>query len=110
MAGNGSDAEFAEVQAGLGTALHANSAGSGIPHVLVALPSYSVGESLLSHYADRIPVLEHRYLLASLMLARIESCEFVFVSSCAPEPDVLAYYEALLPDDVRGSAGHAFGP
>ena len=30
--------------------------------MLVVLPSYSVSESLLSHYGDRIPSLEHRYL------------------------------------------------
>lgn len=93
--------DFDELQGRLGAALDANTAGSQTPHVLVAMPSYSVGESLLSHYAGRIPVLEHRYLLASLILARIESCELVFVSSREPEPDVLAYYAALLPDDVR---------
>jgi hypothetical protein len=62
---------FAELQAGLGPALAANTPGSRTPHVVVALPSYSLGESLLSHYADRIPALEHRYLLGGLMVHRI---------------------------------------
>lgn len=41
-----------------------NKPGIGVDHVLVALPSFSIGESLLSHYAARIPALEHRYLVA----------------------------------------------
>jgi hypothetical protein len=71
---------------------------------LIALPSFSVGESLLSHYVERIPALEHRYLLAMLLLSRIESCTFVFVSCRAPEPEVVDYYLALLPADKRDSA------
>jgi PGM1 C-terminal domain len=55
---------FDEVQRLLPDALMANRPASGVDHVLVALPSYSVGESLLSHYADRIPALEHRYLVS----------------------------------------------
>lgn len=105
MVQDGAGVEFAELQARLGPALDANSAGSGTPHVLVAMPSYSVGESLLSHYADRIPALEHRYLLSSLVLARIESCEFVFVTSQEPEPEVLAYYAGLLPPGAAGGWG-----
>ena len=54
-------AEFDAVQAKLAAALAANRPGSGVDHVLIAMPSYSVGESLLSHYANRIPSLEHRY-------------------------------------------------
>jgi len=95
---------FDDLQRGLGEALAANQAGSGVDHVLIALPSFSVGESLLSHYVDRIPALEHRYLLALLMLHRIESCEFVFISSSAPDPDVVEYYLSLLPAARRESA------
>jgi hypothetical protein len=62
---------LAEIQVWLGPALAANTPGSGTSHVVVALPSYSLGESLLSHYADRIPALEHRYLLGGLMVHRI---------------------------------------
>ena len=76
-------------QRGLATALRANSPRSGVPHVLIALPSFSAGESLLEHYGDRIPSLEHRYLLAMTMLGRLESCEQVFVCSVAPSEEVL---------------------
>jgi hypothetical protein len=96
-------ASFAALQSQLGAALTANTVGSSVPHVVVALPSFSLGESLLSHYADRIPALEHRYLLATLLLPRIESCEFVFVTCEAPSPDVLHYYLSLVPADHRDS-------
>lgn len=76
--------DFRRLQAGLAAALAANRPGSGVEHVVIAMPSFSVGESLLSHYANRIAALEHRYLLGSLLLGRIESCEYVFVSSAAP--------------------------
>ena len=69
--------------------------------VLVVLPSFSVGESLLSHYASRIPALEHRYLVTCLMLHRIEACELVFLTCQAPDPDVLEYYTSLVPPDRR---------
>ncbi len=89
-------------------ALKANRPGSGIDHVLVALPSYSVGESLLSHYADRIPALEHRYLVPALMLGRIPTCELVFVSSRAPAPEVVDLYFDCLPSDAASSARRRF--
>ena len=94
---------FEELQAGLADAVAANTPGSAVPHVCVALPSFSVGESLLSHYADRIPALEHRYLLAALMLHRIESCELVFLSCVAPGDEVLDYYTSLVPAPLRAS-------
>ena len=53
-------------------------------HVMVALPSFSLGESLLSHYGDRIPALEHRYLLAMLVLNRV-ACDLVLVVCQAPD-------------------------
>jgi hypothetical protein len=73
----------------------------GPPHVLVVLPSFGLGESILSHYATRIPALEHRYLLASLMLPRYERCEMVFVCSESPSPDILEYYADLAPGSRR---------
>jgi len=94
---------FTEIQSGLGAALAANRPGSTVPHVLVALPSFSVGESLLSHYADRIAALEHRYLLAQLMLPRIAHCELVFISCQAPSREVLDYYLSLVAADQRAS-------
>ena len=88
---------FEALQERLGAALEANRAGSGIDHVLIALPSYSVSESLLSHYGDRVASLEHRYLNALMMPNRIESCEFIFVSTKRPDPEVVEYYLSLLP-------------
>ena len=85
----------------LGPALAANRPGSDIDHVLIALPSYSVSESLLSHYGDRIPSLEHRYLGAILIPARVPSCEIVYISSRRPEQAAIDYYPALLPPDRR---------
>jgi hypothetical protein len=99
---------FEELQAGLGAALALNTAGCNEPHVLVALPSFSVGETPLSHYADRIPALEHRYLLAQLMLPRIESCEMVFISSEAPTQEVLDYYRSLVPPERRAAMHERF--
>jgi hypothetical protein len=80
---------LAEIQVWLGPALAANTPGSGTSHVVVALPSYSLGESLLSHYADRIPALEHRYLLGGLMVHLIAHCEMVYLCSVAPTAEVV---------------------
>ena len=92
---------FEDLQTGLGAALAANRPGSRTEHVLVAMPSYSLGESLLSHYASRIPALEHRYLVAQLMLHRIPTCEMVFLSCQAPDPEVLEHYVSLVPEHLR---------
>ena len=92
---------FDDLQAGLGDVLALNKPGSREPHVLVVLPSFSLGESLLCHYADRIPSLEHRFLVACLMLCRIESCEMVFVSCEAPTAEVIDYYLSLVPPASR---------
>lgn len=92
--------DIRELQRGLGAVWSMNRPG-GPPHVLVVLPSFSLGESFLSHYASRLPALEHRYLLASLMLPRVERCEMVFVCSEAPSPEVLEYYVNLAPVSRR---------
>jgi hypothetical protein len=94
---------FAALQAKLGPALEANRPGSVTPHVMIALPSYSVSESLMSHYSDRIAVLEHRYLNAVVIAGRIDSCEMVYVSTRAPLPEVVQYYLELLPPERRES-------
>lgn len=92
---------FEELQARLGEAWALNRPSVGKEHVLIALPSFSVGESLLSHYADRIPALEHRYLLAMLMLWRIEACEMIFLSTTPPADEILDYYCSIVPQ-MRG--------
>jgi hypothetical protein len=62
--------QFSDLQDRLGPALEANRPGSGIDHVLLILPSFSVSETILSHYSARIPALEHRYLNALLIAGR----------------------------------------
>jgi hypothetical protein len=95
---------YQELQHRLASALGANRPGSTASHTLVVLPSFSLGESLLSHYGDRIPALEHRYLLAIPLLARVQSCEMVFVCTQAPADVVLDYYFSLVPAAVRDDA------
>lgn len=92
---------WTELQTRLGPALAANRAGSGVPHVLISLPSFNLSESLLAHYADRIQALEHRYLLAVPVLARLRDCEMVFVCSVAPTDEVVDYLLGLVPPGVR---------
>lgn len=99
---------FEELQAGLGSVLAHNTAGSTVDHALLVLPSYSLGESLLSHYADRIPSLEHRYLVAVAMLARIPTCRMVFISSADPGREVVDYYVSLLPRRQRADVRSRF--
>ena len=79
----------------LAAALAANSAGSHTPHTVVALPSYSVGESLLAHYGDRLVALEHRYLISLLLPHRLPAVDVVFISSLTPSAEVLDYYRTI---------------
>jgi hypothetical protein len=72
--------------------------GARVPGTVVLLPSYSVADSLLRHYADRLLLLEHRHLLHVLTLART-SASMVFVTSALPDPAVVDYYLAF----VRGA-------
>lgn len=81
----------------LAAALAANRPGSSVPHCVVVLPSYSVGDSLLAHYAPRLVGLEHRLLHTLLMLPRVPGCEVVFVTSVHPGRQVLDYYLSLAP-------------
>jgi hypothetical protein len=95
---------FETLQAGLNRAVQLNRPGQHWPHVVVVLPSLSLGEAVLAHYGPRLPALEHRYLAAFFMLHRIPNCEIVYVSTLAPDPDVLDYCAALLPPEGRASA------
>ncbi|HEU4514946.1 MAG TPA: peptide ligase PGM1-related protein [Nocardioidaceae bacterium] len=90
-----------ESRTALARALAANQPGSTTPHTVVVLPSYSVGDSLLAHYAARLPGLEHRQLHALLMLPRVPSCEVVFVTCLSPLPQVIEYYLSLVPPGQR---------
>ena len=79
----------------LTSALDINRPGSTQEHLVVVLPSLSVGESLLSHYQDRIPALEHRFVTAMLML-RITTARVAIVVSQHPGEEVIDYYLGLL--------------
>jgi hypothetical protein len=99
---------YGALEARLGPALAANRPDSQVEHVVIALPSYSVSESLLSHYGDRIPSLEHRYLGAILIPSRIPHCEVVYISTRRPEQAAIDYYPSLLPPERRAAiAGRA---
>jgi hypothetical protein len=84
----------------LPAALAANEPGSGVDHVVVAMASYSVGETLLAHYAERVAAMEHRYLLVEFMLNRVPACDLLFVCSEAPSAEVVEYYWALVDSEV----------
>lgn len=99
---------FEALQMRLTDAVALNRPGATVEHVLVVLPSFGGAESLLSHYAERLSALEHRYLVASLLLHRIEACEMVFLTSQAPSSEVLDYYLALLPASSRASVKSRF--
>jgi len=88
---------FEQLQADLGAAMAANRPGSGTPHVVIALPSHSVGEALLSHYGARVLALEHRFLLSSLPTHRLPDAEWIYISSLAPTAEVVDYYRCLGP-------------
>ncbi len=101
---------FAELQRALQPVLAMNKPGSHSEHVLIVLPSYSVGETLLSHYGPRIPALEHRYLNAMLMLDRIGSCQMIYVSTKPPESRVFETMLGFFPpgrrEDIRSRFVH----
>ncbi len=99
---------WAEVQQGLPGALGANRPGSATPHVVISLPSMNIGDSLLEHYAARIPAMEHRYLLGVAMLARITTCEMVLVCSATPPPEVVDQHFDDLPVAVRADCRRRF--
>ena len=101
-------ASFEQLQEGLAAALALNTPGSTAPHVLVALPSYSVGETLLSHYGPRVPALEHRYLVVHGMLQRITSCDLVFIGSQDPGEEIRDYYLSLVPPQQQADVQARF--
>ena len=92
---------YLAIEPKLAGALEANRPDSTTEHVSVALPSYSVSETILSHYGDRIPSLEHRYLASVLMPARIPAVNIVYISTRRPEQAAIDYYPALLSPERR---------
>lgn len=100
-----SSPEFLAVQELLPDVLAVHQPGSRVPHVSVAVPSISVSDTLLAHYAPLLGPLEHRYLLPALMLRHMPGCEYVLVTCSKPGEEVLDYYARLAdpahPDDIR---------
>jgi hypothetical protein len=99
---------FETLQASLNRAVSLNRPGQGWPHVVVVLPSLSLGEAVLAHYGPRLPALEHRYLASFFLLHRIPNCEVIYVSTLAPADEVMDYCAALLPPAARDEARGRF--
>ena len=99
---------FDSLQMSLNRAVSLNRPGQNWPHVVVVLPSLSLGEAVLAHYGPRLPALEHRYLAAFFLLHRIPNCEVIYVSTLAPSEDVLDYCAALLPHGAQADARRRF--
>jgi len=100
-----SSPEFIALQARLPPSLEVQTPGSTIPHVSVAVPSFSLSDTVLTHYAPLLGALEHRYLLPALVLRHVPGGEYVLVTSSQPADEVLDYYARLAdpdhPEDIR---------
>jgi hypothetical protein len=99
--------EFRRLQQELGSVYALNTPDSSTSHVMVLLPSFSVGESLLSHYASRLSSLEHRFLVGLLSL-RMPATRVVYVCSAEPAAAVVEHYLSLLPPSLRPGARDRF--
>jgi len=89
-------------QRGLLDAWRANAWGSEEDHVVVLLPSFSLGPTILSHYRARLGPLEHRYLVAALMLRSIPGADLFLVTCAEPGDEVIDYYARLaFPDNPQ---------
>ncbi|MEJ0012919.1 MAG: hypothetical protein WDM94_09875 [Bauldia sp.] len=99
---------FAELQAEFGPIWQLNTPGQTGEHAVIAIPSFALGESTLNHYASRLSALEHRYLVAMLMMNRMPNCRFVFLSTEEPAPEVLDYYFSLFAPDKREGVRQRF--
>lgn len=93
------------LQSRLADVLRANTAASTVEHVVVALPSHSMPQRLLTHHASHLAALEHRALLDGLQVAGVRGARVVVVASADPSPAVLDYYAHLArpdaPDEAR---------
>src|SRR6266508_2237020 len=88
---------FDALQERLSTVCRVHRPGSTVPHVLVMLPSISLGPTILLHYQPRLAAYEHRFLLAALGLARTPGAELVLVA-CGPVTDDVIDYCTRLAD------------
>ena len=75
---------------------------------MIVLPSFGLGESVLSHYAARLPALEHRYLAVLPVLHRIPNCRILFLSTESPGEEVIGYYTSLAPQEHRAGMRSRF--
>ena len=74
--------------------------GSTEPHVVVALPSYSVERSVYEHYGPRVGPLEHRYLYA-ILRSQNPGTRTIYLSSEPVDPEVVDGYLTLAPCEVH---------
>lgn len=86
---------FRRLQERLPEVLALDDLGGTVPHVVVALPSSSMGETLLSRYTTRLAPMEHRYLLASMLVGRVPGAEFLLVTCGPVDGAVLDHYADL---------------
>jgi hypothetical protein len=88
----------------LAEAWRADLPNSTTPHVVIALPSYSLDRSVIEHYGDRVPPLENRYFYA-ILRARNPATRVVYLSSL-PLPTAIAegYLDLIPPADRPGVA------
>lgn len=77
-------------------------------HVVVLMPSFSIGDATFEHYAPLFPVLEHRYLTSLPLLARVPGCEIVYLCSVDPGDEVIEYHLSLVADEIRDDVRRRF--
>ena len=87
---------YLALQRRLPAAWEADRAGSRVPRVVIALPSYSLDRNVLSHYGARVAPLENRFLYAALRTADFAS-RVVYLSSRPVDPEVFDAYLSLVP-------------
>ncbi len=97
------DEAFARVQARLEQAWRADLPDSTTDHLVVVLPSHNVHPVVLSHFGDRIPALEQRYLCCILLLQR-PATRIAYVTSMEPPDGLVQAYLSLLPPSGREDA------
>jgi hypothetical protein len=85
----GTAERFASLQGDrLERAWRADLPGSGVPHVVVALPSYSLDRSVLEHHGARVAPLENRFLYV-LLRAADPFTRVVYLSSRPVDPQIV---------------------
>lgn len=106
--GGAMDPRHDRLQARLGAAMAHNTPGGTDPHVVVLMPSFSIGETTFLHYAEAIPALEHRYLAALPLLERVPGCRMVYLCTTDPGPEVLDYHLSLVAPEAREDVRRRF--